>query len=297
MGFPHRSARSPGLVCQGMSTIEIAADSGNLNEHGAGSSEVDLRQGRCPKPPRACRPDPARSLCAACARRTIHRSIGILLVTSPHWAATDRSVSRIGLGLAAIGRPAYITTNRGADLGADRSVETLRGADLADCSTPRTRPASATSTSRARMVRPKHFSADGSRAANGVDDLVVGSKWGYTYVGGWDLAAPVQEVKDLSLATFERQYARDACAARRPPPPLPGALADHRVRERWRTRPLLAALARRRREGLLLGITTTGPKQADTIRRALEVRVDGRAAVLVGAGDLEPPRAVGRAGA
>jgi aryl-alcohol dehydrogenase-like predicted oxidoreductase len=38
---------------------------------------------------------------------------------------------------------------------------------------------------------------------------------------------------------------------------------------------LLAALARRREQGLLLGITTTGPKQSDTIRRALAVRVDG----------------------
>ena len=38
---------------------------------------------------------------------------------------------------------------------------------------------------------------------------------------------------------------------------------------------LLAALARRRRQGLLLGITTTGPNQANTIRRALDVRVDG----------------------
>src|ERR1700733_5319143 len=35
-------------------------------------------------------------------------------------------VSRIGLGLAAIGRPAYITTNRGADLGSHRSRDALR---------------------------------------------------------------------------------------------------------------------------------------------------------------------------
>ncbi len=40
-------------------------------------------------------------------------------------------------------------------------------------------------------------------------------------------------------------------------------------------KPLLAALARRREEGLLIGITTTGPRQGDTIGRALEVRVDG----------------------
>jgi aryl-alcohol dehydrogenase-like predicted oxidoreductase len=40
-------------------------------------------------------------------------------------------------------------------------------------------------------------------------------------------------------------------------------------------RSLLAALGRRRADGLLIGITTTGPKQADVIRAALDTRVDG----------------------
>jgi aryl-alcohol dehydrogenase-like predicted oxidoreductase len=89
-----------------------------------------------------------------------------------------------------------------------------------------------------------------------------------------DLAAPVQEVKDLSLATFERQYGetREFLGDRLRLYQVhsltveSGALNDA---------PLLVALARRREEGLLLGITTTGVTQADTIRRALDVRVDG----------------------
>lgn len=36
-------------------------------------------------------------------------------------------LSRLGLGLAAVARPAYITSGRGADLGDDRGVERLRG--------------------------------------------------------------------------------------------------------------------------------------------------------------------------
>ncbi|MEA2637187.1 MAG: hypothetical protein QOE18_244, partial [Chloroflexota bacterium] len=35
-------------------------------------------------------------------------------------------MSRIGLGLAATGRPAYITTHRDADFGIDRSEDALR---------------------------------------------------------------------------------------------------------------------------------------------------------------------------
>jgi aryl-alcohol dehydrogenase-like predicted oxidoreductase len=39
---------------------------------------------------------------------------------------TGLAVSRIGLGLAAVGRPAYITLGRAADLGPDRSVDSMR---------------------------------------------------------------------------------------------------------------------------------------------------------------------------
>ena len=36
------------------------------------------------------------------------------------------AAERLGLGLAALGRPAYITAGRDGDLGADRSVEAMR---------------------------------------------------------------------------------------------------------------------------------------------------------------------------
>ena len=182
-------------------------------------------------------------------------------------------VGRIGLGLAAIGRPAYITTDRAADLGRDRAMDALRARtwQLLD--------EAYASGVRYLDVARSYGSAEAflsgwlaSRAD--IHDVVVGSKWGYTYVGGWDTEAPVQEVKDLSLANFERQYAETRAL-----------LADHLRLYQVHSltiesgamddEPLLAALARRRQDGLLIGITTTGPRQGDTIRRALEVQVDG----------------------
>jgi aryl-alcohol dehydrogenase-like predicted oxidoreductase len=183
-------------------------------------------------------------------------------------------VSRIGLGLAAIGRPAYITTNRAGDLGGDRSLETLRGLtwELLD-------HAYASGVRYVDVARSygaaEAFLSGWLASRSSVGDAVVGSKWGYTYVGGWDIAAPVQEVKDLSLATFERQYAETRSL-------LGNHLRLYQVHSMtiesgaMEDMPLLSALARRRRDGLLLGITTTGPRQADTVRRALEVRVDGQ---------------------
>jgi aryl-alcohol dehydrogenase-like predicted oxidoreductase len=40
--------------------------------------------------------------------------------------------------------------------------------------------------------------------------------------------------------------------------------------------PLLAALARLRADGVIIGLTASGPHQADTIRRALHLTVDGQ---------------------
>lgn len=182
-------------------------------------------------------------------------------------------VSRMGLGLAATGRPAYITTHREADFGDDRSEDALRARtwellDAAYAADVRYVDV-ARSYGSAESFLSQWFATRGD-----MRDLVVGSKWGYTYVGGWDMAAPVQEVKDLSLATFERQY-RETIALLGDRLRLyqvhsltveSGALEDTAV---------LAALARRRRDGLLLGITTTGSQQGETIARALEVRVDG----------------------
>jgi aryl-alcohol dehydrogenase-like predicted oxidoreductase len=183
------------------------------------------------------------------------------------------AVSRIGLGLAAIGRPAYITTNRNGDFGSDRSIAAFRTRtwellDAADASGIRY-----VDVARSYGLA-EQFLSEWLADRGDVPDLVIGSKWGYTYVGAWDPESPVQEVKDLSVETFERQYGetRALLGERLRLYQVhsltieSGALDDQR---------LLAALARIRGQGLLIGITTTGPKQADTIRRALDVQVDG----------------------
>ena len=44
-------------------------------------------------------------------------------------------------------------------------------------------------------------------AERGHQDVVVGSKWGYRYTGGWRLDAERQEVKEHTLAMFTAQLA------------------------------------------------------------------------------------------
>jgi aryl-alcohol dehydrogenase-like predicted oxidoreductase len=105
--------------------------------------------------------------------------------------------------------------------------------------------------------------------------MVVGSKWGYRYTGGWRLDADQQEVKDHSLAMFTTQLAETRAL-------LGDRLALYQVHSLTPDSPLLgdravlAALARLRDEGVPIGLTTSGPSQADTLRQALRATVGGR---------------------
>jgi aryl-alcohol dehydrogenase-like predicted oxidoreductase len=181
--------------------------------------------------------------------------------------------SRIGLGLAAIGRPAYITAHRDADLGAARDVEELRVRthDLLDAAYA----GGVRYLDVARSYgRAEEFLAGWLAARPDVTDVEVGSKWGYRYVGDWRMDADVHEVKDHSPEAFAEQLAatRALLGDRLGVYHIhsatldTGALTDPRLH---------AALARLRDGGVRIGISTSGPQQADAVRRALEVEVGG----------------------
>jgi aryl-alcohol dehydrogenase-like predicted oxidoreductase len=181
-------------------------------------------------------------------------------------------VSRIGLGLAALGRPAYITSGRDADL-PDRSVGGLRAQTFSMLDAAYAAGIRYVDAARS-YGRAEEFLA-GWLAGRDHPDVVAGSKWGYRYTGGWRLDAPHQEVKEHSLAMFTAQLAESrALLGRR--------LALYQVHSAtldsglFDDGALLAALARLRDEGVLIGLTTSGPRQADTIRRALDFTAGGQ---------------------
>jgi aryl-alcohol dehydrogenase-like predicted oxidoreductase len=188
---------------------------------------------------------------------------------------TGLRVSRIGLGLAAVGRPAYITLGRDRDLAGGRSVEALRrrSHELLDA-------AIAAGISYVDVARSYGLAEEflGSWLEARPPEAAtptIGSKWGYTYVGGWRIDAEVHEVKDHSLAAFRRQYAesRAILGNRLKLYQVHSATLESGILE---DRAVLAALADIATEGVAVGLTVSGPRQADVVRRALDVRVDGR---------------------
>ena len=102
------------------------------------------------------------------------------------------------------------------------------------------------------------------------DALTIGSKWGYSYVGAWRLDAPVHEVKDLSVETLRRQIveSRMVLGDQLRLYQIHSATIESGVLDDGR---VLDELGRLKSEGLAIGLTVTGPGQADVIRRALDV--------------------------
>ena len=104
----------------------------------------------------------------------------------------------------------------------------------------------------------------------GTGEVSVGSKWGYTYMADWRVDAAVNEVKDLSVGAFRRQLAesRELLGANLRLYQIHSATLESGVLE---DRAVLDELARLRASGVSIGLTVTGPRQAKTIDRALEV--------------------------
>jgi aryl-alcohol dehydrogenase-like predicted oxidoreductase len=181
---------------------------------------------------------------------------------------------RIGLGLAALGRPGYVNLGHADDLGRDYDVAAMQaraGAVLDAAWAAGVRYFDAARS----YGRAEEFLAVWV-AERGIapGEVTVGSKWGYTYTAGWRVDAERHEVKEHSLATLERQIdeSRARLGAHLDLYQIHSATLESGVLE---DRAVLDRLARLRDEGLVIGLSLSGPRQADTLRRALEVRAAG----------------------
>ena len=180
--------------------------------------------------------------------------------------AGDAGPERVGLGLAALGRPGYLNVGHGDALGADRSPEALRA-----------RTFEVLDAAYAAGVRYLDAARSYGRAEEFLGtwleerdppDVVVGSKWGYVYTADWQVDADPPEVKHHDVDTFRRQLEetranlghRLALYQIHSATPDSGVLEDDAV---------LRELRELRASGVALGVSASGSSQPATIERAV----------------------------
>ena len=182
--------------------------------------------------------------------------------------------ARLGLGLAALGRPGYVTLNHASDLGGryDPPIMELHTHHVLDAAFE----AGIRYIDVARSYgRAEDFVASWLRKrAIKPGEISVASKWGYTYTAGWSPSATQHEVKEHSLAAYLRQLHE---SIERLGPYL-SLYQIHSVTAESKTLEddaLIDAIALLRTRGIRAGLSVSGAGQDVAIRRSLEVRRDG----------------------
>lgn len=184
-------------------------------------------------------------------------------------------VTPIGLGLAALGRPGYINLGHADDLHHQYEPAVMAAQTAALCDAAWAAGIRYFDTARS-YGRAEEFLGAWLRArAPDRTSLTVGSKWGYTYTAGWRADATVHEVKEHSLERLCSQWIESQAelGAYLSLYQIHSATLESGVLERPE---VLAELARIKAGGVAIGLSVSGPRQAATIGRALQIRVEGQ---------------------
>lgn len=187
------------------------------------------------------------------------------------------SITKFGLGLAALGRPGYINIGHAEDLKEDYEISAMErnthsvldaawdsGVRYFDC---------ARSYGRAEEFLGSWIAAKGIAP----DDISIGSKWGYTYTAAWRVqtaAGTAHEVKRHELSMLKGQYGQSVkwlgphlkLYQIHSATPESGVLKNAEV---------LDGLNKLKQTGIQIGLSVSGPSQSTTIDQAVEIEFDG----------------------
>ena len=185
------------------------------------------------------------------------------------------SVTPLGIGLAALGRPGYINLGHARDLNGNYDVGAMEqnAHDVLDAAwTSGIRYFDAArSYGRAELFLSSWLAERHIAPAN----ITIGSKWGYTYTAGWNIEADHHEIKEHSLAVLRRQFRESSQL-------LGSYLSLYQIHSATMdsgvltNEDVLSELAHLRAGGLRIGLSLSGHSQADTLRQAMKIHFDGK---------------------
>ena len=183
--------------------------------------------------------------------------------------------AQLGLGMAALGRPGYVTLDHAAALGGDYDPAAMESHAHEVLAAAYELGVRYFDMARSYGKAEDFFASWLANKRLVPGDVTVASKWGYTYTAGWSTRAEQHEVKDHSLATFTRQFEESIER-------LDGYLSLYQIHsvtadgKTFDDDALIDAIAKLKEKGIRAGFSTSGPGQATAIGRSLELERDGR---------------------
>jgi aryl-alcohol dehydrogenase-like predicted oxidoreductase len=177
----------------------------------------------------------------------------------------------LGLGLAALGRPGYMTLQHREDFASldPASMQAQAHAVLDAAYAGGLRHLDV-----ARSYGRAEAFVHAWLQSRGHQDVVVSSKWGYRYTANWQSHVAVHEVKDHSLAHLDSQWLESKAA-------LGEALRIYQVHSATlesgvlTDQAVLDRLATLRDTGVAMGLSVTGPRQGEIIDAAIALERGG----------------------
>ena len=181
-------------------------------------------------------------------------------------------MTQLGLGLAALGRPEYLTVGHSDAVDGRFDPAALEQLCHAVLDAAWDSGVRHFDVARSYGLAERFLGSWLSRHPNRRENLALGSKWGYAYVADFRRGASVHEVKEHSVARLAEQWPQTLHDLRGAPDhylihsvtPDSPALGDAALLDDLR------AIAD---SGTRIGISTSGPHQADVVDAALEIGV------------------------
>jgi len=179
-----------------------------------------------------------------------------------------------GLGMAALGRPGYINLGHARDLGREYDPAAMQAHAHAVLDAAWQAGIRYYDVARSYGRAEEFLGSWLRRRALTPDQVTVASKWGYTYTAEWQIEAERHEVKEHSLPVLRRQWleTQTHLGEYLRLYQIHSASLDSRVLE---NEEVLAELARIKDGGTQIGLSLSGPGQADTLGRALDIEIEG----------------------
>lgn len=187
---------------------------------------------------------------------------------------TKLKVSRIGLGLAALGRPGYINVGHAEDLNGNYEINAMETAahDVLDAAYE----AGVIYFDAARSYGRSELFLESWLASRNIppEAVTVGSKWGYRYTADWCVDAEAHEVKEHTVDHLKSQWqeSNSILGDQLNLYQIHSATIESGVLENV---DVLNELATIKSGGTAIGFSTTGPHQAEVIDKALDIYIDG----------------------